>query len=65
MASAIDAWLPKFLEELDALPPIVILRLRNMTAIDATSLGEIRELADRLHASGRLLLLCRAREQSA
>jgi sulfate permease, SulP family len=53
------------LEELDTLPPIVILRLRNMTAIDATGLGAIRELADRLHASNRQLLLCGAREQPA
>src|SRR5438552_17606073 len=51
------------LEELDTLPPIVILRLRNMTAIDATGLDAIRELADTLHASGRSLLLCGAREQ--
>jgi len=53
------------LEELDTLPPIVILRLRNMTAIDATGLGAIRELADRLHHSGRQLLLCGARDQPA
>ena len=53
------------LEDLNELPPIVILRLRNMTAIDATGLGAIRELADRLHASGRHLLLCGAREQPA
>ena len=53
------------LEALDTLPPIVILRLRNMTAIDATGLGAIRELADRLQASGRQLLLCGAREQPA
>src|SRR6266481_3217876 len=53
------------LEELDSQPPIVILRLRNMTAIDATGLGAIRELADRLHDSGRQLLLCGAREQPA
>src|SRR5712664_1858601 len=53
------------LDSLDTLPPIVILRLRNMTAIDATGLGAIRELADRLHASGRQLLLCGAREQPA
>ena len=51
------------LEQIDSLPPIVILRLRNMTAIDATGLGAIRELADRLHDSGRHLLLCGAREQ--
>jgi len=53
------------LDALDTLPPIVILRLRNMTAIDATGLGAIRELADRLHSSGRHLLLCGAREQPA
>src|SRR6195256_1555387 len=51
------------LHSLDKLPPIVILRLRNMTAIDATGLGAIRDLADSLHASGRSLLLCGAREQ--
>jgi len=39
------------LHSIDKLPPIVILRLRNMTAIDATGLGAIRDLADTLHAS--------------
>jgi len=56
----------KFAEILDGLsqlPPIVVLRLRNMTAIDATGLGAIRDLADQIHASGRDLLLCGAREQ--
>jgi SulP family sulfate permease len=48
---------------IDKLPPIVILRLRNMTSIDATGLGAIRELADTLHESGRSLLVCGAREQ--
>jgi SulP family sulfate permease len=51
------------LHDLDKLPPIIILRLRNMTAIDATGLGAIRDLADTLHESGRSLLLCGAREQ--
>jgi sulfate permease, SulP family len=55
----------EILDDLDQLPSIVILRLRNMTAIDATGLGAIRELADRIHASGRQLLLCGAREQPA
>jgi SulP family sulfate permease len=55
----------EILDEFDSLPPIVILRLRNMTAIDATGLGAIRELADRIHGSGRQLLLCGAREQPA
>jgi SulP family sulfate permease len=53
------------LESLQTLPPIVILRLRNMTAIDATGLGAIENLADQLHESGRSLLLCGAREQPA
>ncbi|MGC1486057.1 MAG: SulP family inorganic anion transporter [Candidatus Acidiferrum sp.] len=55
----------ELLDDLDSLPSIVILRLRNMTAIDATGLGAIRDLADTLHASGRSLLLCGAREQPA
>jgi len=50
-------------DQLDKLPRIVILRLRNMTAIDATGLGAIQDLADQLHKSGRALLLCGAREQ--
>jgi SulP family sulfate permease len=49
--------------DIDALPEIVILRLRNMTAIDATGLHELEKLNDRLHASGRTLLLCGARMQ--
>ncbi|HLZ12424.1 MAG TPA: sulfate permease [Candidatus Acidoferrum sp.] len=53
----------EILRGMDNLPPIVILRLRNMTAIDATGLGAIRELADEVQATGRTLLLCGAREQ--
>jgi sulfate permease, SulP family len=52
-------------EQMDRLPPIVILRLRNMTAIDATGLGAIQDLADQLHESRRSLILCGAREQPA
>jgi SulP family sulfate permease len=55
----------EILDELSHMPPVVVLRLRNMTAIDATGLGAIRDLADRIHASGRALLLCGAREQPA
>jgi SulP family sulfate permease len=47
------------------LPQVVILRLRNMTAIDSTGLQAIEDLADRLHASGRVLILCGARAQPA
>ncbi len=43
----------------------MILRLRNMTAIDATGLQALEELADAVHESGRGLILCGAREQPA
>jgi sulfate permease, SulP family len=51
--------------DLAALPEVVILRLRNMTAIDGTGLHALETLADRLHASGRSLLLCGMRDQPA
>ena len=53
------------LDDLATLPPIVIVRLRNMTAIDATGMRALEDLAHRLHASGRTLVLCGAREQPA
>ena len=52
-------------DQIDQLPEIVALRLRNMTAIDGTGLKALEDLADALHASGRELLLCGAREQPA
>jgi SulP family sulfate permease len=52
-------------EDLHTLPPVVILRLRNMTALDATGLFAMEEVARQLHASNRTLLLCGAREQPA
>jgi SulP family sulfate permease len=52
-------------ENLHKLPPVVILRLRNMTALDATGLFAIEEIAKQLHASKRTLILCGAREQPA
>lgn len=48
---------------LPGLPPILILRLRNMTAIDSTGLQALENLADQVHESGRELILCGAREQ--
>jgi sulfate permease, SulP family len=48
---------------LDALAPVVILRLRNMTAIDATGIHAIESFATRLRASDRTLLLCGAMQQ--
>ena len=52
-------------DKLRDLPPIVIIRLRNMTAIDATGLFAIEDAARQLHASQRTLILCGAREQPA
>jgi SulP family sulfate permease len=52
-------------EDLHSLPPVVIIRLRNMTAIDATGLYALEEAARQLHASGRTLILCGAPEQPA
>jgi SulP family sulfate permease len=52
-------------ENLHTLPPVVVLRLRNMTALDATGLFAIEDVARRLHESGRVLILCGAREQPA
>ena len=45
--------------------PIVVLRLRNMTALDGTGLRAIQDFADALHATGRTLLLCGAPPQPA
>jgi SulP family sulfate permease len=49
--------------DLNQLAPVVILRLRNMTALDATGLHAMEKLAERLRKSGRTLLLCGARQQ--
>jgi SulP family sulfate permease len=52
-------------EKLQELPPIVIVRLRNMTAIDATGIAALEDLADQLRQSGRAMLVCGARPQPA
>jgi SulP family sulfate permease len=46
--------------DLNAFESVVILRLRNMTAIDATGIHAIESFAERLSRSGRTLLLCGA-----
>jgi SulP family sulfate permease len=51
--------------DLNKFDTVVVLRLRNMTALDATRLHAIEQFANRLHKSGRTLLLCGAREQPA
>ena len=48
---------------MEALAPVVILRLRNMTAIDGTGIHAIETFARRLHESGRTMLLCGAMQQ--
>jgi sulfate permease, SulP family len=52
-------------QNLHKLPPVVILRLRNMTALDATGLFALEEVAKQLHHGKRTLILCGAREQPA
>ena len=51
--------------DLSQFAPIVILRLRNMTAIDASGLHALEALSDRLRKFGRTLILCGARHQPA
>jgi SulP family sulfate permease len=50
-------------EEIPGYGEIVALRLRNMTALDATGLRAIQDFADALRESGRTLLLCGAPPQ--
>jgi SulP family sulfate permease len=57
--------LTAIVDHLHELPPYIILRLRNMTAIDATGLLALEDLADRVHLTGRTLILCSARSQPA
>lgn len=49
--------------DLSKFQDIVCLRLRNMTAIDATGLHAITRFSERLRAAGKTLLLCGARNQ--
>ncbi len=52
-------------DHLQDLPEIVVLRLRNMTALDATGLRALEELAAAMQKSDRCLILCGARHQPA
>jgi SulP family sulfate permease len=51
--------------EVGQLGPVVLLRLREMSAIDATGMQALEDLSDRLRHSGRTLVLCGARGQPA
>jgi len=55
--------LHRIIDALDDLTPVVIFRLRNMTAVDATGLRALEDVALRLRASGRTAIFCGAREQ--
>jgi SulP family sulfate permease len=55
----------QIIDSIEHLQPIVILRLRDMTAMDATGLLALEDLAYRLQATGRTLILCGARHQPA
>ncbi len=51
--------------DLNRLAAVVILRVRNMTAIDATGVHALERLSDRLRKTGRTMLICGARRQPA
>jgi SulP family sulfate permease len=50
-------------KELSSFGDVVILRLRNMTALDATGIHALEQFSDRLRGTGKTLLLCGARDQ--
>lgn len=52
-------------ERIEQLGKVVIFRLRNMTAIDATGLHALEDLARKFHAHGKILILCDMRDQPA
>ena len=51
--------LSDILDQLSALPPIVIVRLRHVPAMDASGLQAIEDFADQVHASGVYAALVR------
>jgi sulfate permease, SulP family len=57
--------LARVTEQLDRLPEVVVFRLRNMPAIDATGLRALEDAANDIRASGRAVLFCGARPQPA
>ncbi len=52
-------------DQVDDLPPVIILRLRNMNALDATGLKALEELAVKLSLKGRHLVMCGLQNQAA
>jgi SulP family sulfate permease len=55
----------EILDRESELPPVVVLRLRNMTAIDGTGVQALEELTHQLVGGGRHVLFCGMREQPA
>ena len=53
----------RVLDDLPSLPKVVVFRLRNMTALDATGLRALEDVAGRVRESGRTAVFCGAREQ--
>jgi SulP family sulfate permease len=53
------------IRQLPDLPPVIILRLRNITAIDATGLQVLENFADMARTAGKTLILCGAPDQPA
>jgi SulP family sulfate permease len=53
------------LDHMDDLPEVVVIRLRNMTALDGTGLRALEELADGLRHTGRDVIFCGAKHQPA
>ncbi|HET7216588.1 MAG TPA: STAS domain-containing protein, partial [Vicinamibacterales bacterium] len=51
------------MDSVDTLTRVVIFRLRNMTAIDATGLRALQDAVERLHRDGRTVIVCGARDQ--
>lgn len=47
------------------LPRVIILRLRDMNALDATGVSAIEGLAEELKSSGRTMIICGMRDQPA
>jgi SulP family sulfate permease len=55
----------EIVQRLPELQAVVILRLRNMTAIDATGLNALETLSEQVRASGRAFIMCGSRSQPA
>jgi len=53
----------EIISQIPELPYIVVVRLRNMTALDATGLQALENLVAQVRASGRAIVFCGARQQ--